>query len=227
MLTFMIILFILFMKGCVMQECYYDINEPTEVTCSDMKTIEQIKHTLNSTLEQYRSTERIIESLTLQRCRLLNLSIDSLGFLPKLNQLEIIDSYISELSSSEEVQGLWKIDATEDPDEIHGCVMQECYYDISKPTEVTCSSMKTIEQIKHELNSTLEHYRSAARIIETLTLQRCRMLNISIDSLRFLPRLNQLEIVDSYINELSSSEELEYLWKADVAVDTDKTHGMC
>lgn len=86
-----------------MQECIYDVNKFMEISCSNMTSMEQIIDRINTTVNQEGSLTRLIETVKLRYCELPELKINSFRFFSQLQNLEIIKSNISKLSSGEEV----------------------------------------------------------------------------------------------------------------------------
>lgn len=63
------------------------------------------------------------------------------------------------------------------------------------------------QQIRDEIEDTLDEYNSLPRLIEFLELKQCQLSNLTITSLRFLNNLKKLKVVDSNITKLSYEED--------------------
>lgn len=106
---------------------------------------------------------------------------------------------------------------------LKGYAGQYCLYDVDEFTKISCFNITSTKQIIDKINSTLVQYKSVPRIIEKVELKHCDIINLTINSFREFSQLQQLEIADSYVRSLSSSEEVDYLTK--IAAD-DGTDGM-
>lgn len=82
--------------------------------------------------------------------------------------------------------------------------------------EIVCSNMTSIEQIINNINTTVVELGSVPRLIESLGLDYCELPSLTIDSFRFLSRLQTITVSDSNITELSSAKE---------TLNTDDTNG--
>lgn len=88
---------------CTSQECFFDPNKYTEITCSDIETIEEVQDKVNETLNPYGPVERLLRVLELERCTLLNFTINSLSFLlPELEEIKISKSNVTRLAPEED-----------------------------------------------------------------------------------------------------------------------------
>ncbi|KAF2900480.1 hypothetical protein ILUMI_05706 [Ignelater luminosus] len=103
MFIYLLIVITLYVQGNTAQECNYNANKFTEISCSYMTSLEEIRNKINDTLNQYGPVERLIEYLELQNCELTNLTLYSLRFFPNLKEIYIIDSKISKLSCEEDL----------------------------------------------------------------------------------------------------------------------------
>lgn len=86
---------------CASQRCYYDVDKFKEVSCSDLMSIEKVMLEINDTLNAYGPIEKVIEILKLERCTLLDFAINTLGFLPRLEEIKIINSNVPRFAYEE------------------------------------------------------------------------------------------------------------------------------
>lgn len=113
MFVSLLILIIFYVQTNTAQECSYDPNKFTDITCSYMTSITEIQNTINATLNRYGPVERLITYLELQNCELSNLTLYSLRFLPNLEEIYVIDSKISKLLCDEDsISDSMKLGAT-------------------------------------------------------------------------------------------------------------------
>lgn len=98
----LLILTILYCKDCAAQGCNYDVNNFTQITCFEMRSVQQLRDTINTTLDEARSLPRLIEYLKLESYRSYRFNINLLRFLPELKELKVVRSYIRRLSPEKE-----------------------------------------------------------------------------------------------------------------------------
>ncbi|KAF2900535.1 hypothetical protein ILUMI_05651, partial [Ignelater luminosus] len=82
--------------------------------------------------------------------------------------------------------------------------LHTCHYNVLRNQSVTlCTYIATHEELRNKLNETLSTYGNVTHIINKLFLTNCLMLNLKINELRFLPQLQEISIINSYISTLS------------------------
>ncbi|KAF2899377.1 hypothetical protein ILUMI_06799, partial [Ignelater luminosus] len=81
--------------------CFYDPNTFTDIACSNIASIGQLQDKINDTLHPYGPVEELIKVLKLGRCILSNLTINSLRFLPNLEEITVSDSNITRIAYEE------------------------------------------------------------------------------------------------------------------------------
>ncbi|KAF2898926.1 hypothetical protein ILUMI_07249, partial [Ignelater luminosus] len=89
---------ILFTTECTMQECSFEPNKFTKIACFNASSIGEIENKINDTLNPYGPVNGLIKVLKLELCELLELTIDSLKFLPNLEEIIIINSNIMKIA---------------------------------------------------------------------------------------------------------------------------------
>ncbi|KAF2886664.1 hypothetical protein ILUMI_19509 [Ignelater luminosus] len=100
MLLYLLIVISLCVRECNLQQCHYNVlRDQTVTVCTDITTNEELRNQLNETLSLYGNITWIIERLELKDCDMLNLTINELRFLSQLQEITILNSNISTLSS--------------------------------------------------------------------------------------------------------------------------------
>ncbi|KAF2884184.1 hypothetical protein ILUMI_21966 [Ignelater luminosus] len=101
--------------------------------------------------------------------------------------------------------------------------LQECHYDVHQQNLVFCTHITTNEELRNHINEALSPYGNITWIIEILRLRDCDMLNLTINKLRFLSQLQEINIWNSNISTLSSGNPNETMNNNGMYVRPKKT----